>query len=89
MSLTRQRRSLERLELKEAQAVVKRKGRTTHYECAIPFTVMPAIQSVIGNDIPLFGAYCAGEIGPVDVAGKDTTVSSGVGWHVMFTVLGR
>ncbi|MBW7990420.1 MAG: hypothetical protein FVQ84_10450 [Planctomycetes bacterium] len=50
---------------------------------------LAAIKSVIGNDIPLFGAYCAGEIGPADVAGKETTVSSGVGWHVMFTVLGR
>lgn len=50
---------------------------------------LAAIQSVIGNDIPLFGAYCAGEIGPADVAGKETTVSSGVGWHVMFTILGR
>ena len=50
---------------------------------------LAAIKSVIGNDLPLFGAYCAGEIGPADVAGKDTTVSSGVGWHVMFTVLGR
>jgi hypothetical protein len=50
---------------------------------------LAAIQSVIGNDIPLFGAYCAGEIGPADVAGNQTNVSSGVGWHVMFTVLGR
>lgn len=49
-----------------------------------------AIQGVIGNEIPLFGAYCAGEIGPADVAEKDPdALSSGVGWHVMFTVLGR
>ncbi|MHC4212626.1 MAG: FIST N-terminal domain-containing protein [Planctomycetota bacterium] len=49
-----------------------------------------AIKGVIGNDIPLFGAYCAGEIGPADIAEKKTTArSSGVGWHVMFTVLGR
>ncbi|MBL7188389.1 MAG: FIST C-terminal domain-containing protein [Phycisphaerae bacterium] len=49
-----------------------------------------AIQGVIGNDIPLFGAYCAGEIGPADIAEKDpAALSSGVGWHVMFTVLGR
>jgi len=49
-----------------------------------------AIQGVIGNEIPLFGAYCAGEIGPADIAEKDPAVlSSGVGWHVMFTVLGR
>ncbi len=51
---------------------------------------LKAIQGVIGNDIPLFGAYCAGEIGPADIAEKDpATLSSGVGWHVMFTVLGR
>ena len=49
-----------------------------------------AIKTVIGNDIPLFGAYCAGEIGPADIADKKTNaLSSGVGWHVMFTVLGR
>ncbi len=49
-----------------------------------------AIKGVIGNEIPLFGAYCAGEIGPADIADKKTnTLSSGVGWHVMFTVLGR
>lgn len=51
---------------------------------------LAAIQGVIGNEIPLFGAYCAGEIGPADVAEKNPGVlSSGVGWHVMFTVLGR
>ena len=51
---------------------------------------LKAIQGVIGNDIPLFGAYCAGEIGPADIAEKDPdALSSGVGWHVMFTVLGR
>ena len=51
---------------------------------------LKAIQGVIGSEIPLFGAYCAGEIGPADVAEKDPAVlSSGVGWHVMFTILGR
>jgi len=51
---------------------------------------LKAIQGVIGNDIPLFGAYCAGEIGPADIAETDpAALSSGVGWHVMFTVLGR
>jgi hypothetical protein len=51
---------------------------------------LAAIQSVIGNDIPLFGSYCAGEIGPADIAEKDPdALSSGVGWHVMFTILGR
>ncbi len=51
LSVTQQRRSLERLELKEAQAVVKRQGRTTHYECAIPFAVMPAIKPDVGREI--------------------------------------
>ncbi len=51
---------------------------------------LTAIKGVIGNEIPLFGAYCAGEIGPADIADKaPDTLSSGVGWHVMFTVLGR
>jgi hypothetical protein len=51
---------------------------------------LAAIKGALGSDIPLFGAYCAGEIGPTDVAEKDTTaLSGGAGWHVMFTVLGR
>jgi len=51
---------------------------------------LEAIQGVIGKDVPLFGAYCAGEIGPADIAVEDpAALSSGVGWHVMFTVLGR
>ncbi|MCD6392574.1 MAG: FIST C-terminal domain-containing protein [Planctomycetes bacterium] len=51
---------------------------------------LAAIQSEIGKTIPLFGCYCAGEIGPADTAEKNTKVlSSGVGWHLMFTVLRR
>ena len=51
---------------------------------------LTAIQGIIGKEIPLFGAYCAGEIGPADITEKDpAALSSGVGWHVMFTVLGR
>jgi hypothetical protein len=62
-----------------------RKGKLDNIE-----DELKAIQGVIGNDIPLFGAYCAGEIGPADIADKKSTaLSSGVGWHVMFTVLGR
>ena len=42
------------------------------------------------DKIPLFGCYGAGEIGPADVPGqKPGAPSSGVGWHVVFTVLGR
>jgi len=49
-----------------------------------------AIQKVIGKSLPLFGTYCAGEIGPLDVSEKDPKVlSGGGGWHVMFTVIGR
>jgi len=51
---------------------------------------LTAMQDVIGKDVPLFGAYCAGEIGPADTLVElSTPTSSGVGWHVMFTVLGR
>jgi hypothetical protein len=42
---------LEKLELKEAQAVVKRQGRITHYECAIPFAMMPIIKPDVGREI--------------------------------------
>lgn len=51
---------------------------------------LAAIKSEIGNTTPLFGCYCAGEIGPADIAEKNENIlSSGVGWHVMFTVLAR
>jgi hypothetical protein len=50
---------------------------------------LTAIQEVIGRDVPLFGTYCAGEIGPADQAeAQPGVLSSGVGWHVMFTALG-
>ena len=51
---------------------------------------LTAIQKAIGKDLPLFGCYCAGEIGPVDIEDKDPNVlSGGSGWHVMFTVIGK
>ena len=51
---------------------------------------LASIQSEIGKTIPLFGCYCAGEIGPADTTEKnDKVLSSGVGWHVMFTVLAK
>ncbi len=53
LSVTQQRRPLETLELKEAQVVVKRQGRTTHYECAIPFVMMPLIKPDVGREIQL------------------------------------
>ena len=53
LSLTQQPRSLETLQLKEALTVVKRQGTITHYECAIPFAVMPAIKPDVGREIAL------------------------------------
>ena len=51
---------------------------------------MKAMQKELGTETPLFGCYCAGEIGPADTAEKNEKVlSSGVGWHVMFTVLAK
>jgi len=51
---------------------------------------LDAIQGVIGTNVPLFGAYCAGEIGPADTSEQTAeALSSGVGWHVMFTILSR
>lgn len=51
LSVTQERRPLETLELKEAQIVVKRQGRITHYECAIPFSAMPTIKPDVGREI--------------------------------------
>lgn len=49
-----------------------------------------AMQAAVGKDLPLFGCYCAGEIGPTDaVEPEEGVLSHGVGWHVMFTLLGR
>lgn len=51
---------------------------------------LAAMQKALGKDLPLFGCYCAGEIGPLDVTQKDPSVlSGGGGWHVMFTVIGK
>jgi len=51
---------------------------------------LAAMQQALGKDLPLFGCYCAGEIGPADLPDKAPGVlSSGVGWHVMFTLIGR
>ncbi len=51
---------------------------------------LTAIQKSLGKDLPLFGCYCAGEIGPVDASEKkEGVLSGGTGWHVMFTIIGR
>jgi len=55
-----------------------------------PEDELAAIQTALGKELPLFGCYCAGEMGPVDATEKDPNVlSGGSGWHVMFTVIGR
>jgi hypothetical protein len=55
-----------------------------------PADELAAIQAAMGTETPLFGCYCAGEVGPLDAAEKDADVlSGGSGWHVMFTVIGR
>jgi hypothetical protein len=46
---------------------------------------LAAIQVAVGRETPLFGVYCAGEIGALDA----TASPVGKGWHAMFTVLGR
>lgn len=51
---------------------------------------LAAIQEAIGGDLPMFGCYCAGEIGPVDISEKQNdALCGGSGWHVMFTVFSR
>ncbi len=51
---------------------------------------LAAIRKVLEETLPLFGCYCAGEIGPADIPGtKPDGSASGVGWHLMLTVLGR
>jgi small ligand-binding sensory domain FIST len=55
-----------------------------------PEDELAAIQQALGKNLPLFGCYCAGEIGPVDSSESDpNALSGGVGWHVMFTIIGR
>jgi len=49
-----------------------------------------AIQEALGRDLPMFGCYNAGEIGPLDTGeAKPGVLSGGGGWHVMFTVIGK
>ncbi len=62
-----------------------RKGKLKNIE-----DELAAIQQAIGKEVPLFGCYCAGEMGPVDTADKKPdALSGGAGWHIMFTVIGR
>lgn len=48
---------------------------------------LAAMQTSLGKSLPLFGCYCAGEIGPVDVDTQKKGRIGGDGWHVMFTVI--
>jgi small ligand-binding sensory domain FIST len=55
-----------------------------------PADELTAIQDAIGEDLPLFGCYCAGEVGPLDASERTSdALVGGSGWYVMFTVLGR
>jgi hypothetical protein len=55
-----------------------------------PADELTAIQDAIGEDLPLFGTYCAGEVGPLDASEQTSdALVGGSGWYVMFTVLGR
>ena len=81
--------ALKRLEAKPFAALAfncaGRKGKLQRIE-----DELAAIQQALGKSLPLFGCYCAGEIGPADRADKKPGVlSSGEGWHVMFALLGR
>ena len=51
---------------------------------------LAAMQQSLGRDVPLFGCYCAGEMGPVDDPEQASdALYGGSGWHVMFTVIAR
>ncbi len=51
---------------------------------------LAAMQKALGKRLPLFGCYCAGEIGPVDnPAEPSDALCGGSGWHVMFTVIAQ
>ena len=51
---------------------------------------LAAMQKALGKDLPLFGCYCAGEMGPVDNPDEPSdALSGGSGWHVMFTIIAQ
>lgn len=59
-----------------------RRGKLGRYE-----DELASLHAAIG-DLPLFGCYCAGEIGPVEDPDRDpAALSGGSGWHVMVTVI--
>ncbi len=83
-----------------AAALYKLKGKPTAmlaFDCAGRMgklknfdDELKAIQQSVGGGIPLYGCYCAGEIGPPDVSERAAGVlSAGRGWHIMVTLIGR
>ncbi len=48
-----------------------------------------AIKKVVGTETPIFGTYCAGEFGASDTKMGESGDMVGVGWHVMFSALGK
>jgi small ligand-binding sensory domain FIST len=51
---------------------------------------LASIEKAIGKQLPLFGCYCAGEMGPVDLTDKPAgALCGGSGWHIMFTVISQ
>jgi len=51
LSVAQEPSDLNALALKDAQVVVKRQGKITHYECAIPFAAIPTIKPSVGREI--------------------------------------
>jgi len=48
------------------------------------------IKTTMSPAVPIFGCYCAGEFGPADTTiEKSDSVSTGRGWHAMFSALGK
>lgn len=62
-----------------------RRGKLKSYQ-----DELDAMRKPLGGELPLFGCYCAGEMGPLDVPDKKPGVlCGGSGWHVMFTVISK
>jgi len=57
---------------------------------ARPADELDAIQRVLTKNLPVFGCYCAGEIGPADTADASPSVlSHGLDWHIVMALLAR
>ena len=51
LSVTQEPGDLDTLGFKDAKVAVKRQGKITHYECAIPFAAIPTIRPAVGREI--------------------------------------